>query len=274
MMLQLRRPAAQEQALQTLIEQLHDPQSPNYHQWFSAAEIGAQFGPAASDVRTITGWLQQQGFTVNTVYPNGMVIAYSGTAGQVRAAFHTEIHYLNVKGVTRFANMSDPEIPAALAPAVVGVVALHNIPPHPLRVPKSRYTVTSCPLSVEGTTCYIMTPPDLATIYNFNPLFAAGKSGQGQTIYLIEDTDLYGGTSGGTNSDWSTFRSTFGLSGYTAATLKQSIRHRRPEPTIAPILGSTPTTGKRFSMLNMPARPRPALQSSSPAVQILPPGAN
>ena len=29
MLLQLRRPAAQEQALQTLIEQLHDPSSPN-----------------------------------------------------------------------------------------------------------------------------------------------------------------------------------------------------------------------------------------------------
>ena len=31
----------------------------------------------------------------------------------------------------------------------------------------------------------------LATIYNFNPAFAAGISGQGQTIVLIEDTDLY-----------------------------------------------------------------------------------
>src|SRR5580704_2039115 len=36
MLLQLRRPAAQEQALTTLIDQLHDPSSPNYHQWLSA----------------------------------------------------------------------------------------------------------------------------------------------------------------------------------------------------------------------------------------------
>ncbi len=58
-----------------------------------------------------------------------------------------------------------------------------------------------------------MTPADLATIYNINPLFIEGISGQGQTIYLIEDTDLY------TNNDWTTFRSTFGLSGYTGASL-------------------------------------------------------
>ena len=60
-----------------------------------------------------------------------------------------------------------------------------------------------------------MTPADLATIYNFNPLFAAGTTGQGQTIYLIEDTDLY------TNNDWTTFRSTFGIpvSSYPGASL-------------------------------------------------------
>ena len=71
MMLQLRRPAAQEQALQTLIDQLHDPHSPNFHHWLSASEIGARFGPAASDIQTISGWLQQHGFTVNTVFPIG-----------------------------------------------------------------------------------------------------------------------------------------------------------------------------------------------------------
>ena len=55
--------------------------------------------------------------------------------------------------------------------------------------------------------------------YNFNPVFSGGNTGQGQTIYLIEETDLFGGTSGSTNSDWATFRSTFGLSGFTGASL-------------------------------------------------------
>jgi subtilase family serine protease len=39
-------------------------------------------------------------------------------------------------------------------------------------------------------------PGDLATIYNLNPLFSAGISGQGQTIVVIEDTDVY------TTDDW------------------------------------------------------------------------
>src|SRR5580700_10586429 len=37
LLLQLKRPPAREQALQSLIDQLHDPRSPNYHHWLSAS---------------------------------------------------------------------------------------------------------------------------------------------------------------------------------------------------------------------------------------------
>ena len=113
-----------------------------------------------------------------------MSIDYSGTAGQVRAAFHTEIHHLSVNGVTHFANMSDPEIPAALAPAVVGIVALHDFKPRAQHVAKR-------PNATIGGGEFLVAPSDLATIYNFNPLFNAGYSGQGQTIVLVEPTDLW-----------------------------------------------------------------------------------
>ena len=81
MQLQLRRPAAQEQALVALIDQLHDRNSPNYHHWLTAAEIGDRFGPAASDIQAVTGWLTQHGFAVNTVYTNGMVIDFFRDGG-------------------------------------------------------------------------------------------------------------------------------------------------------------------------------------------------
>src|ERR1700722_823186 len=217
MLLQLRRPAAQEQARTTLIEQLHDSNSPNYHRWLSAEQLGAQFGPAASDIQTITNWVSQHGFTVNAVLANRMAIDFSGTAGQVRTALHTDIHYLDVNGVRRFANVSDPQIPAALATAVVGVTGLHNIPPKPMmRQVQKQYSPAGYTCGPGfAFPCELVTPADLATIYNFNPLFAAGTTGQGQTIYLIEDTDLY------TNTDWTTFRSTFGIpvSSYPGASL-------------------------------------------------------
>lgn len=207
MLLEMQRPAAQEQALAQLIQQMHTPGSSNYHHWLTAAQIGAAFGPAQQDVETVTAWLRAQGFTVNQVSPSGMVVDFSGTAGQVRAALHTEIHYLNAQGRQHVGNLTDPRIPAALAPAVAGIVSLHDFKPHAMRR-RAKFTFAS-----GGYTNQTMTPADLATIYNFNPLFAAGITGKGQTVAVIEDSDLYN------TADWSTFRATFGLAQYTSGSL-------------------------------------------------------
>jgi subtilase family serine protease len=203
MMLQLQRPPEQELAVEQLIASQQDPSSLNYHRWLTAEEFGSSFGPAQEDIDAVTGWLKSQGFRVDSVYPNGLLVDFSGTAGQVRTAFHTEIHRLNVNGIEHIANMSDPMIPEALAPVVAGVVSLHDFRPHTLSKPRADYT-----FSMDGATYQAVTPADLATIYNLNPVFASQITGQGQTIALIEDSDLYSTT------DWNTFRSTFGLSGY------------------------------------------------------------
>jgi subtilase family serine protease len=201
MMLQLKRPAAQEQAAEQFIADLHDPKSPNFHKWLTAAEYGKNFGVNEADVKNITNWLESHGFVVNSVYPSGMVIDFSGTAGQVSRAFHTSIHHLDVNGEQHIANMTDPQIPAALAPAVTGIVALHDFKPHKMSRPKFTYTY-------QRQIYQAVVPADLATIYDFTPLFAKGTTGKGQTIVVVEDTDLY------TSDDWTAFQSTFGLTQY------------------------------------------------------------
>jgi subtilase family serine protease len=212
MMLQLKRSPQQERAVEQFIDSLHNPASPNFHQWLTAADFGKNFGVAQSDIETITSWLQSQGFAVNTVYPSRMVIDFSGNAGQVQRAFHTSIHHLNVNGVRHIANFSDPRIPAALAPVVAGVVSLHDFQPNKMsrakKTARPRYTGNS-----SGQPYQALAPPDLATIYDFNPLFTKGTTGKGQTIAVLEDTNLY------SSEDWTTFRSTFGLSQYDSATL-------------------------------------------------------
>jgi subtilase family serine protease len=210
LLLQLQRPPEQEKALQEFIAELDNPNSPNYHQWLTAEQFGQKFGVAKQDLDRITRWLESHGFTINVVYPSGMVVDFSGTVGQVREAFHTEIHHLEVKGERHIANMSDPQIPAALAPAVVGIVSLHDFKPqtlHTMRKSRADYSFNS------GGATYALVPADLATIYNLKPLFNAGYSGQGQTIVVIEDTNVFSA------SDWTTFRSTLGLSSFASGSL-------------------------------------------------------
>ena len=212
MLLQLKRPAEAEQSLDEYIEGLTDKTSPNYHKWLSAVQLGNQYGVSDNDIDSITRWLESHGITVNYVYPNHLVMDISGTALQLREALRVEIHFLEVNGEMHYANVNDPQIPAALAQAVTGIVSMHNFEPHTMYKQRTQYTFASANC---GTNCYVVTPGDLAAIYNLNPLFSQGLSGQGQTIVVIEDTNVF------STADWTTFRSTFGLSGYTSGSFTQ-----------------------------------------------------
>ena len=89
-MLQLHRPTELETALVKYIDDLHNSNSNNFHQWLTAKQVGTNYGLAQEDIDTLTSWLKSRGFTVNQVYPTGTVIDFSGTAAQVEAAFHTQ----------------------------------------------------------------------------------------------------------------------------------------------------------------------------------------
>lgn len=212
MLLLLRRTPEQEQALQSLLARLHNPESPDFHQWLTAAKFGELFGAAQQDVEILTLWLESHGFRINVVYPNRMFIDFSGTAGQVHKAFHTEIHQLDARGQGHIANVRDPQIPEALAPVVAGIVSLHDFKPRPMVKLRPQFTFGN---GITGNV-YATVPGDLAKIYNFNPVFNSGISGQGQTVVLIENTNLF------TSADWTTFRSTFGLSGYASGSLSET----------------------------------------------------
>ena len=217
MQLQLRRSYEREKSLETLLDQLHTPGSPQFHHWLKPKQFGEQFGATRADTDAITNWLDRHGFTISNVYPNQMVIDFTGTARQVRDTFHTEIHHLLVDGKQHFANMAEPQIPAALVPAVVGVVSMNDFRPHALFKKRAQHWMGSqFTYTQQGTTFEAVVPADLATIYNLNPLFAAGYSGQGQTVVVIEDTNVY------STKDWTTFRSTFGLSSYTSGSFTQT----------------------------------------------------
>jgi subtilase family serine protease len=206
----LQRPAATEAALDRFIDALHNPASPSYQHWLTADQFGERFAAAPQDIAAVTGWLARHGFRVNFVAAGRGFIDFSGTAGQVRDTFHTEIHALEVGGVHHIANMSDPWIPAELRAVVAGIVSLNDFRPHAAIKPKPAYTVT---LPYESYRAVV--PADLAKIYNLTKLFDAGVAGKGETVTVVEDSDVYD------TADWTTFRKTFGLSKYTSGTFKQ-----------------------------------------------------
>ncbi len=211
----LKRSVAQQAAAEQLLKDQADVSSPEYHKWLTNEQVAEQFGAGAQDVDTIEVWLKSKGFSINSVSLAEGVVDFSGTAGLVRTVFNAPLHRLVVNGKTHFGNTNDPQIPAALASAVVGIAALNDFMPRPMYVAKAKTTATG-PLGYAPTygTNYL-SAGDLAKIYDFDNIFGIGFTGEGQTIVVIEDTNLY------STNDWVTFRKAFGLTKYTHGNLQQ-----------------------------------------------------
>ncbi len=221
----LKRGAAQQQALGQFMQEQYDPHSANFHKWLTPEQYGSLFGPSAEDIHQITNWLTQHGFTVNRVAAGRTFVDFSGTAGQVSAAFHTEIHRYQRSGEEHFANASDPMIPAALANVVSGFRALNDFHPKPTAhqpgIARLDRATGKWSHGAQGHfttdygagTDYVVGPQDFAQIYDINqvwqqslnsPSGAQKLVGTGQTIGVIGDTDLAAG-------DIQNFRNQFGL---------------------------------------------------------------
>jgi hypothetical protein len=211
MLLVLGRAPEQEAALRQLLDEQQAKSSPHYHGWLTPQEFGAQFGPADSDVQTVTGWLESQGFQVTRVAAGRTVIEFSGSAGQIRDAFRTGIHKFAVNGGEYWANAGDPQIPAALAPVVKGFASLNNFPrkhfTRSLGTFRRFKTGGLTPLftfSSMGGFLFAVGPTDFATIYNVLPLWKGGTNGSGQTIAIVGESNI-------NIADATAFRTLFGL---------------------------------------------------------------
>jgi hypothetical protein len=214
MLLLLQRSPDQETSLRRLLEEQQDKSSANFHAWVTPEQFGKQFGPADADIQAITQWLTTQGFTDIKVGPGRNVIELSGNVASVRNAFHTEIHRFLVDNEEHLANASEPLIPAALTPAVAGIVSLYSFPRKSYARILGQFRGTlgkteleplfTFPNPFNGRNFYGLGPGDFATIYNSKPLIAAGNDGTGQTIAIVGETNI-------NVKDVQQFRTMFGL---------------------------------------------------------------
>jgi hypothetical protein len=223
LILTLKRSKDQDAALRQLLVAQQDKTSKNYHAWLTPDQFGKQFGPADSDVQAVTDWLTSRGFSDIKVSPGRTRVEFSGNIGQVRNAFHTEVHHFMVRGKMHMAAVSDVQAPTALAPVVAGVVSLHDFRPkahtHKLGTfrrnketgeVKPLFTFTGCGSS-GAQPCYAVGPGDFAKIYNVPatvtgpaPDNVVAPSGTGATIGIVQDSNL-------NVADVKAYRAIFGL---------------------------------------------------------------
>lgn len=211
----LKRGPSQQSDLDELLREMQTPGSPNYHKWLTPTQFGEKFGPNPQDLAAIENWVSSQGFSVKQVNPGRGSLVISGSVGQLDQVFHTSIHRYLVGGQYYYANAVDPQVPAALAPVLAGFVSLNNFPAHRMSryLGKASYDAATGQSTPQWTTSstvsplgyYLaVSPGDFAVQYDLNPLYQAGTNGSGQTIAIVNDSNI-------NISVVNNFRSLFGL---------------------------------------------------------------
>jgi len=171
---------AQQAELNRLLEAQRDPSSPDYQGWLTPEQFGQRFGLSDNDLGAIQSWLQANGFAIDKVARARSWIIFSGSAGQVGRAFHTELRRVEVAGESHFANATEVRVPEALSGVVGAVHGLDDFQLTPLHT-----GILSRPeLNAAGGMHYLA-PGDFATIYDVQRLYNAGYDGTGQKLAVM-----------------------------------------------------------------------------------------
>ena len=202
--------ASQQNALDLLLKQQQDRNSPNYHKWLTAKQFGERFGVSRNDMAKITSWLASEGFQILSTGDSRNSVIFSGTAAELQSAFGTDIHSYNVNGEPHIANSGPVMLPAALNGIVSSVMGLHDFRPHPAMTRRRSSVMRNArPDYYDGNFVFpnFLAPGDIATIYNIAPLYSASTAidGTGQKLVILGQTDIV-------LADINDFRTGFGLS--------------------------------------------------------------
>jgi|GEM_PF-190453 len=199
-------PLRNEDELDTLLQGIYDPQSPNFHHYLTPQQFTDRFEPAQQDYDKVIAWAKAKGLQVTGTTANRRLIKVDASAGTVNRAFNVLMKTYQDKRHARTFHAPDREPTVDLSVPLLAVSGLDDaIPPHThLRkvddVAPASNTVTenvSAPESnaIAGSgpsNTYL--PSDMrAAYYGSGPL-----DGTGQTVaifsfddYLPADLNVY-----------------------------------------------------------------------------------
>ena len=180
-------------AMDAAVAAVSDPTSPSFRKFITPAQFAAAYGQPASVIAQVTAFLQSQGFTIDDVAANGLLVNVTGSNAQIAATFGSAIHNYSLYGDTYQAPAGAATIPAAIASVATSVAGLSDrvfAYGHKAVIPNSGALAGDVPSQsvalspdvapASGSGSY--TVLDLATKYDINPLYAKGVTGAGKTI--------------------------------------------------------------------------------------------
>lgn len=180
--LELSLPMRNRAQLETLLQQLNDPSSLNYHQFLGPQEFTERFGPTAEDYQKVIAFARSYGLTVTRTFPNRMVLNVSGSAASVGRAFHVTMRRYQhpTEARTFYAPDVEPTVDSGVPLLTVDGLSDLNLP-EPMLKQASKSEIASSDTTGSG-------PAGQFLGSDMRAAYAPGVSldGSGQTVGLIE----------------------------------------------------------------------------------------
>jgi hypothetical protein len=126
-------PLRNQAGLDSLLKELNDPGSTNYHHWLKPEEFAQRFGPAEGDYQKVVNFARASGFTVTGLCSNRMLVDVEAPVPNIERAFHVALNvYPHPKENRNFyAPDADPSVDTNLP--ILHISGLDNFtPPHRL----------------------------------------------------------------------------------------------------------------------------------------------
>lgn len=89
--LALNLPLRNEAELDSLIQSIYDPSSPNYHHYLTSEEFTERFAPTQADYDAVVGWAKVNGFNVTTIVPNRRLVDVEAPVDTINHALHIKL---------------------------------------------------------------------------------------------------------------------------------------------------------------------------------------
>ncbi len=110
-------------------QQVSDPSSPLYAHFLTLQQFTEAFSPPASETSAVASWLSSSGLQVRYVSSDHLTIEATGTTSELSKAFGVSFAtYRDAVHGSYWAPSGTPTLPAQLAPWILGVEGLNNLP--------------------------------------------------------------------------------------------------------------------------------------------------
>ncbi len=119
-------------ALDTLVRQMYQKGSPNYHRFLTMQQYKESFAPSAKDAATVSDFLKAHNLTVTSTDRYNHFVVAKGRVSDIQSAFQTKIHRFSQNGKVFRATTTNAKIagPAGSLVATVQGLASLQYDPH------------------------------------------------------------------------------------------------------------------------------------------------